>query len=70
MIEIGSVVKLKSGGPSMTVSKIDEETALCHWFVKDERQEGKFSVKSLVLESEYFDEQKKDLHALYQGSNR
>jgi len=38
-IKAGSIVQLKSGGPSMTVTWVSEElgtmTAYCEWFVQD-----------------------------------
>ncbi|UCM63660.1 YodC family protein [Aeromonas hydrophila] len=32
MIEQGSIVKLKSGGPKMTVLGLDDQDAICAWF--------------------------------------
>ena len=50
-IKAGDVVKLKSGGPKMTVSWVADElgtlTAGCTWFVKDQKQFDKFPVTSL-----------------------
>ena len=37
--QIGDVVKLKSGGPNMTVSTIKQEEIWCAWF--DNNQEPK-----------------------------
>lgn len=31
-LEIGDVVKLKSGGPKMTVTSVEEESFHCYWF--------------------------------------
>ncbi|MFD0937221.1 DUF2158 domain-containing protein [Methylobacterium trifolii] len=31
-IEVGSIVVLKSGGPTMTVASIEGEKAMCEWF--------------------------------------
>lgn len=39
--KIGDVVRLKSGGPPMTVTSATEAHAECHWFLK----EGKPSFK-------------------------
>lgn len=36
MYKAGDIVKLKSGGPSMTVDKINNNKVSCVWF-KDER---------------------------------
>ena len=32
MIEVGSVVQLKSGGPVMTVTSVDQGVAKCLWY--------------------------------------
>ncbi|WP_165576243.1 YodC family protein [Aeromonas bestiarum] len=34
-MKVGDVVKLNSGGPSMTVLTIDEKEAKCLWFTSD-----------------------------------
>ena len=31
-VQVGDVVRMKSGGPKMTVVQIDEFTAWCRWF--------------------------------------
>ena len=31
-IEAGDVVRLKSGSPDMTVTKLDEQNSTCSWF--------------------------------------
>ena len=31
-VQVGDVVRMKSGGPKMTVIQIDEFTAWCRWF--------------------------------------
>lgn len=50
----GDVVRLKSGSPAMTISKIGhvgtEEVAVCIWFEKNQRKSGNFSLVSLVLD--------------------
>jgi uncharacterized protein YodC (DUF2158 family) len=57
-IVAGSVVRLKSGGPSMTVkwvgnSHLGEHGAYCQWFVQDKapwkKEEGFFPLPSLKL---------------------
>jgi uncharacterized protein YodC (DUF2158 family) len=57
-IKDGSIVQLKSGGPTMTVSFVETEgafagTAWCEWFIQDKapwKSEGKrFPVTSLRL---------------------
>ncbi len=44
----GDVVKLKSGGPKMTIIAIRENGVWCSWFLDDhELKEGEFSLESL-----------------------
>lgn len=46
--KVGDVVKLKSGGPEMTIKLIDRLTgARCQWFVDDNLEYGDFSIASL-----------------------
>ncbi len=58
--EIGDVVKLKSGGPAMTIQQIGnwtylsvdgsntrEDEAKCFWFEGSKRSEGCFNLASL-----------------------
>ncbi len=61
--EKGDLVKLKSGGPIMTVSEnakwnafkggiggkggYDEEQICCNWFVKDEKRSKWFNIETL-----------------------
>jgi uncharacterized protein YodC (DUF2158 family) len=46
-IKVGDVVKLKSGGPDMTVTKIIGDEAICDWFANDKRQRGTFKIETL-----------------------
>jgi uncharacterized protein YodC (DUF2158 family) len=47
--EIGDVVRLKSGGPLMTVIKLESDgQVICQWFEKNQPQTGTFL--GLVLE--------------------
>lgn len=42
---IGDVVRLRSGGPAMTVSQIDKftpNTVICVWFISGQVQNGSF----------------------------
>ena len=58
-IKVGDVVRLKSGGPKMTVSTVDKAqyeerlSAWCDWFVQDKspwkKENGVFPVTSLEL---------------------
>ena len=45
---VGEVVTLKSGGPLMTIRKIESAQALCDWFdAKKERQTQYFDLSTL-----------------------
>lgn len=48
MFKIGDVVVLRSGGPRMTVEKIDGTTAHCKWFEKDKQKQGAFDAAMLA----------------------
>ncbi|MBJ6726812.1 YodC family protein [Geomesophilobacter sediminis] len=43
----GSVVQLKSGGPTMTIKFIEEGDAYCEWFSGDKVEGHSFPVQSL-----------------------
>ena len=45
----GDVVILKSGGPSMTVEQVSEDSVLCAWFDKYEKKNGSFPPDALTL---------------------
>lgn len=52
-IKAGDIVKVKSGGPKMTVSETGDrmgtESAWCNWFdEKNKNQEGVFPLTTLV----------------------
>lgn len=45
---IGDIVKLKSGGPDMTVARFGSDNGYwCQWFAGKKLEEGKFSEHSL-----------------------
>lgn len=45
---IGSVVRLKSGGPKMTVTSINEDKVTCQWFGDGKNlSQGEFLDKTL-----------------------
>ena len=46
-IKVGDVVRLKSGGPAMTVTAIDEQKAFCEWFESTEQHQGTFVLAAL-----------------------
>lgn len=49
--KVGQVVKLKSGGPLMTVYMVnDRKEVVCHWFQADEKfQVGRFEPAMLIV---------------------
>jgi len=53
-IAVGNKVRLKSGGPQMTVEKIEPwngvTTAVCEWFDGNKPMSNRFSVTSLDVE--------------------
>lgn len=50
-ISAGDTVRLKSGGPTMTVNSVrprhGKEYAHCSWFVDSEKHDGAFPLESL-----------------------
>lgn len=38
-MQIGDIVRLKSGGPKMTIAAIDEEEVSCTWFDRNGRNQ-------------------------------
>ncbi|WP_077417913.1 DUF2158 domain-containing protein [Chryseobacterium sp. JV274] len=49
MINKGVVVKLKSGGPKMTVRSANGAYWMCSWFVGEDLKEGMFSAEQLEI---------------------
>ena len=39
-MQIGDVVRLKSGGPKMTITALDEAQATCVWFNRNGRNQS------------------------------
>lgn len=48
MFKAGDTVKLKSGGPSMTIAEIEGNQAQCVWFLNDIHQQHLFELDTLV----------------------
>jgi len=51
-IKAGDVVRLKSGGPAMTVESTDGKTAMCRWFHDKKAESRNFQVVALELDDE------------------
>ena len=43
-IEAGAVVQLRSGGPKMTVNKVEGSEAVCNWFDGNKAQTAIFEL--------------------------
>ena len=48
-IKTGDVVRLKSGGPKMTVQGDTYGMLLCSWFVNDQEKRASFTPESLEI---------------------
>ncbi|MCY0977223.1 DUF2158 domain-containing protein [Chryseobacterium wangxinyae] len=51
MIKKDDIVKLKSGGPKMTVREPENGLWVCTWFVGDKMKQGLFSTEQLQVEA-------------------
>ncbi len=51
--KIGDVVQLKSGGPFMTVSAVEDDSLYCIWFDKTEQKQGRFKPATLNKDTGY-----------------
>lgn len=49
LFKIGASVKLKTGGPRMTISRIEGDQAYCVWFWRNETKGVLFPLADLVL---------------------
>ena len=50
---IGDVVQLKSGGPKMTVTRINEEQHITTaWFAGSKKESGVFPVEAILIVTE------------------
>lgn len=45
---IGETVKLKSGGPVMTVAEVEGEEVVCLWFEKSQQHKQRFPAATLI----------------------
>lgn len=51
--KIGDIVRLKSGGPSMTVDAVrDDGDIFCYWFAGNKLESGRFDPEAIGLEDE------------------
>jgi len=46
--EVGDLVQLKSGGPVMTIKRVDGTMVACQWFAGKNLEEGRFYPSTLV----------------------
>jgi uncharacterized protein YodC (DUF2158 family) len=46
---VGNVVRLKSGGPIMTIEEINGRTIYCVWYKPDEFLRNHFPIESLII---------------------
>ena len=46
-MNVGDIVRLKSGGPVMTVDSVDQGTARCVWMKDETPMERTFSIAAL-----------------------
>lgn len=51
-LAVGDVVVLKSGGPKMTITAVEEQTAKTVWFNGSSQMDGKFSLQLLTRSEE------------------
>lgn len=48
-IQVGSVVQLNSGGPTMTVESIENNIAACVWFVNNDLKRAEFAITTIQI---------------------
>ncbi|MFQ2763834.1 MULTISPECIES: YodC family protein [Aeromonas] len=57
MLKAGDVVRLRSGGPDMTIVSVKDDTCECTWFKKDELGHATFPAALLRLRTDIDKEQ-------------
>ncbi len=45
---VGDIVKLKSGGPDMTIQVVSDTNLKCQWFAGKKLDDGRFPIESIV----------------------
>jgi len=45
--KVGDIVQLLSGGPKMTVHRIERDSIQCHWFAGSKLESGWFAPQTL-----------------------
>lgn len=48
LIKPGDQVRIKSGGPMMTVSAVEEDVAVCIWFEGKNQKVDRFNLVTLI----------------------
>jgi uncharacterized protein YodC (DUF2158 family) len=51
-LKVGDVVRLKSGGPAMTIEQVHADKALCSWFEGSKTHKQMFPLQALELDDE------------------
>lgn len=50
---IGTVVRLRSGGPAMVVVSVRGESTFCEWFDQGQKRRGEFPTAALECDESY-----------------
>jgi uncharacterized protein YodC (DUF2158 family) len=48
LFKVGDLVQLKSGGPKMTIKRLEEDKAYCEWVGGTETRGEKFALTQLI----------------------
>lgn len=49
---IGDIVQLKSGGPKMTVTRVQDKHVSTAWFAGSKKEDGVFPLEAIVIYEE------------------